>query len=205
MLGGVDLLNGEISPLDNLWLSETVNGVIFIVDVTSRNLEKSPYFRDVMKEHFSSLTESKLVFLSEMSSQSEIVDSLKRADVIYIPGGDTDALLDNLAKHDVANLLRRSVLPIAGNSAGALALCEEVVLTTDDEVDTPRVRAGLGIVPFSIDPHYESTHDDELFILSDNRVIYGLPEQSGIIVDGGCKEFVGSVWKFTNGFKKQVH
>ncbi len=37
------------------------------------------------------------------------------------------------------------------------------------DVETPQVRVGLGLVPFSIDPHYDSTHDKELFTLSEGR------------------------------------
>jgi hypothetical protein len=67
------------------------------------------------------------------------------------------------------------------------------------------VLAGLGLVPFSIDPHYETTHDEELFALSEGRVIYGLPEQSGIVTEGQSMEFVGSVWKFSDRRRERVN
>lgn len=204
MLGGVDLLRGEVSILDRRWLADADGKPICIVDLTGKDAARRPKFRYVMEEHFSGLTDSELVFISEQSSRENIIKAFDSAGAIYIPGGDTEVLLDSLAEQDLFRVLRSSMLPIVGNSAGALALCQDVVLTTDEDIKTPLVRVGLGLVTFSIDPHYDPSHDKELFALSEGRVIYGLPEKSGLIVEESSIEFVGPVWRFSNGRKNRV-
>ncbi len=205
MLGGVDVLKGQVSPLDHSWLADANGKSICIVDLTSKDTARRPMFRSIMEAHFSKLTDSKLVFVSEQPSQEDVLNAFENAGAIYIPGGDTEALLDNLAYQDLLCVIRSSVLPIVGNSAGAVAVCQDAVLMTDADVKTPRVRVGLGLVPFSIDPHYDSTHDEELFALSEGREIYGLPEQSGIISENLLIEFVGPVWRFSGGRKERVN
>ncbi len=157
-----------------------------------------------MMAHFSKLTDSKLVFISEQASRDAVMEAFGNAGAIYIPGGDTEALLKNLAEQDLCGAIRSSAVPVIGNSAGALVVCEEMVLTTDAEIKTPRVLAGLGLVSFSIDPHYDPTHHMELLGLSVGREIYGLPEHSGIISEGRSIEFVGPVWRFSDGRGERV-
>jgi dipeptidase E len=205
LLGGVDILGGEVSPLDHRWLEEAKGKPICMVDLSSKDAARRTLARSIMVEHFSKLTDSRLVFVSEQPSRDDVLKAFENAGAIYLPGGDTEALLENLAGLDLSGVLRSSAVPVVGNSAGALAVCEEVVLTTDDDIKTPQVLPGLGLVPFSIDPHYDSTHDMELFELSVGREIYGLPEQSGIIAEDRSLEFVGPVWRFSDGRKERVN
>lgn len=205
MLGGVDILHGQVSPLDSRWLSDANGKPICVVDLTGKDAARRPKFRSVMEAHFSKLTDSKLVFVSELPSRDDILNAFESAGAIYIPGGDTEVLLDSVAEQNLSCVIRSSALPVVGNSAGALAACKDVVLTTDADIKTPLVRVGLGLVPFSIDPHYDSTHDMELFALSVGREIYGLPEQSGIISEGHSIEFVGPVWRFSDGRRERVN
>ena len=205
MLGGVDVLNFQVSPLDHRWLADANGKSICIVDLTSNDVTSRPHIKSIMVSHFSKLTDSKLDFVSEQPSQEDLLKVFENAGAIYIPGGDTEALLDNLAAQDLSSILRSSAVPIVGNSAGALAICNEVVLTSDADIMTPLVREGLGLVPFSIDPHYDSTHDMELFELSVGREIYGLPEHSGIISEERSIEFVGPVWRFLDGRKERAN
>jgi dipeptidase E len=204
-LGGVDVLGHEVSPLDERWLADADGKPICVVDLTSRDDARRALFRPIMTGHFSRLTGSKLVFVSELASRGDVLNAFESAGAIYLPGGDTEVLLDSMAEMDLAGVIRSSALPVVGNSAGALAVCKEVVLTTDADIKTPLVLAGLGLVPFSIDPHYDPSHDVELFELSAGREIYGLPEESGIISEGGLIEFVGPVWRFSDGRRERVN
>jgi len=205
LLGGVDALGGQVSPLDHHWLADTHGKPLCVVDLTTNSTEKLAETRSTLAAHFSKMTASKLVFVSELSCREDVLEAFGEAGAIYIPGGDTEALLDNLHAQDFSSVLRRCTIPIVGNSAGALALCRDVILTTDANIKEPLVLAGLGLVSFSIDPHYDATHDEELFTLSEGRVIYGLPEESGIITEGHSVEFVGPVWKFADGRRERVN
>ena len=196
---------GEVSPVDLRWIADANGAPICIVDLTSRDAVKHPKYRSAMQAHFSALTDSSLTFVSERASRDDVISALHSAGAIYIPGGDTEALLDNLAEQDLFSILKSVTSPVVGNSAGAIVVCTEAVLTSDDYVQTPMVRPGLGLVDFSVDPHYDSTHDMELFSLSEGRVVFGLPEQSAIVTDGTSTEFIGPVWRFSDGQKEQVN
>jgi len=198
-------MGGEVSPMDRRWIAEALGRPICIVDLTSRDAAQSPKYRSVMQAHFSTLTDSSLIFVSEQRSQGDVVSALKSAGAIYIPGGDAEALLDNLGEQELFSPLRSVPVPVVGNSAGAVAVCADAVLTTDDDVQNAMVRPGLGLVNFSVAPHYDSTHDEELLALSVGRDIYGLPEESAIVADGRSTEFVGSVWRFADGRKEKVN
>jgi peptidase E len=205
MLGGSDITGGRLSPLDRRWIADAAEGPICVVDLTSRNAAVRPKYREAMRAYFSQLTEKDLLFVSEMPSRSKIVSAFQSAGAIYIPGGDTETLLDDLVARNLAPLFHSATCPIAGNSAGAVAVCREAVLTTDDDVHAPVVRPGIGLVGFSVDPHYDLTHDKELTVLSRGRVIFGLPEESAIVATDGTTEFIGSVWQFRDGQKKKVN
>jgi len=205
MLGGVDITSGQAFASDRLWITEASDGPVCVVDLTSRDLASRSRFRGILSDYFALLTTKDVIFVSEMRSMAEIGTSLSSAGAVYIPGGDTEALLDDLFQRDLAPLLRSVTCVVAGNSAGAVALCRNAVLTTDHRIKTPTVRLGLGMVDFSIDPHYDSSHDDELISMSENVEIFGLPEESVIVqAKDGSTEFHGPAWRFLDGRKEMV-
>jgi dipeptidase E len=205
MFGGIDVVGGQVSPLNQRWLAEANSKPICIIDLTSKDAARLPRFRSIMEAHFSGLTDSQLIFVSEQPSRDDVLNAIDRAGAIYIPGGDPEALLDNLAEQNLFSVLKSSKLPLIGNSAGAIAVCQDAVITADADVKTSIIRVGLGLVHFSVDPHYNQTHDHELFELSKGREIYGLPEQSAIIAEGSSNAFFGPIWLFVNGRKQQVN
>ena len=205
MLGGVDVKGGEVSPVDRRWIANAQGAPICVVDLTGRDESTRPRYRTIMRSHFAKLTDTPLCFVSELESRQEVSDALTSAGAVYLPGGDTAALLDNLVDQDLFPIIHSVRCSVVGNSAGAIAVCEQSILTTDDDAHSPAVRPGLGLVGFSIDPHYNSTHDSELLVLSSGRELYGLPEQSAIVTDGESIEFVGPIWRFAEGSKEQVN
>jgi len=82
-----------------------------------------------------------------------------------------------------------------GNSAGALVLCKEVVITKDKDNPKTEIVEGLGLVDFSAEVHYNGSNGDELIELAKERTIYAIAENSAIIYDGSF-EFIGKVCVF---------
>ncbi|MFP4281906.1 MAG: dipeptidase PepE [Opitutales bacterium] len=84
-------------------------------------------------------------------------DAIRRADAVFVSGGNTFLLLRELYDRFVVELLRERVLggmPYAGSSAGA-NLAGRTIGTTNDFplVDIPTRRA-LGILPGVFNPHH---------------------------------------------------
>lgn len=85
-----------------------------------------------------------------LASQDEFLEQVKRADVIYMRGGDTDKLLAALKQYpDLARAIQGKV--VVGSSAGAYAIS-----TYYYSGSKGGVYEGLGLLPIRVTCHYES-------------------------------------------------
>ncbi|GAA3609953.1 dipeptidase PepE [Flavivirga amylovorans] len=85
------------------------------------------------------------------------IDAIKKAKAIFIGGGNTFVLTNQLYKNNIINTLQTVVkngTPYLGTSAGS-NICGLTINTTNDMpiVYPPSFKA-LGFVPFNINPHY---------------------------------------------------
>jgi dipeptidase E len=95
---------------------------------------------------------------AELMTQREIEDVLRRAALVYVPGGNTFLLNHRLHVSGVMSYLRKKIqsgLPFVGFSAGTI-LCGPNILTAKDlnTVGTPHFE-GLKLVPFNFLVHYD--------------------------------------------------
>src|SRR5512145_2405154 len=94
---------------------------------------------------------------AELMTQKEIEDVLRRAALVYVPGGNTFLLNHRLHVSGVMPYLRKKIqagLPFVGFSAGTV-LCGPNILTASDmnTVETPHFE-GLNLIPFNFFAHY---------------------------------------------------
>lgn len=92
----------------------------------------------------------------------EVRDRLRRADILFVTGGNTFFLLQEIRRTGAAPLIAEHVAagkPYLGASAGSMVLAPDI--TYVQLMDDPRVAPGLdgdftalGIVPFSVVPHH---------------------------------------------------
>ena len=85
------------------------------------------------------------------------IEAIKNAEAIFIGGGNTFVLTNQLYKKNIINALKQAVqngTPYLGTSAGS-NICGLTIKTTNDMpiVYPPNFNA-LGLVPFNINPHY---------------------------------------------------
>lgn len=143
---------------------------------------------------------------TELMAPREIEDVLRRAALVYIPGGNTFLLNHRLHLSGILPYLRKKIqagLPYVGFSAGAI-LCGPNILTSKDlnTVGTPHFD-GLNLVPFNFLTHYvgdgysPSAHDewlDDYYFFHDNPVIL-LSDGAHVKVDGKKTTLVrGNAW-----------
>lgn len=153
---------------------------------------------------------------AELMTQKEIEDVLRRAALVYVPGGNTFLLNHRLHVSGVMSYLRKKVqagLPFVGFSAGTV-LCGPNILTASDmnTVETPHFN-GLNLVPFNFLVHYDgdkygqsAVHDEWLgdyYFFHDNPVVM-LCDGAYVQVDGKKMTLVrGNAWILRRGEEKE--
>ncbi|MBU1091357.1 Type 1 glutamine amidotransferase-like domain-containing protein, partial [Patescibacteria group bacterium] len=145
---------------------------------------------------------------AELSDSIKIIkNKIEKSDLIYLPGGDNEILMQKLKK--VANLIKNYDKVIIGNSAGALVLSKKYVHIEKQNSNIKlSMLQGLSLIDFSISVHYKSKrpnfpsrNEKEHKKLSEKTKlkIYAIPEQSALVYDNGNLKFIGKVKVFYKG------
>jgi dipeptidase E len=125
---------------------------------------------------------------------------LGETSAIFVGGGNTYALLSRLRAARILSILRRRVragLPYVGTSAGA-NICGPNILATNDwnVVGTSRFDA-LGLVPWTINPHYletdpamaptSETRDERIreYLQVNANPVIGIEENTALRIENG--------------------
>ena len=85
------------------------------------------------------------------------VRAVLEAEAIYIGGGNSFRLIDELQRRELLAPIRARALagvPFMGVSAGSNVACPTIMTTNDMPIVRPSSFEALGLVPFQINPHY---------------------------------------------------
>jgi peptidase E len=152
---------------------------------------------------------------AELMTLPQMEDVIRRATLVYIPGGNTFLLNHRLHVSRLMLFLRKKVqagLPVVAFSAGTI-LCGPNILTSKDlnTVATPHFEA-LNVTPFNFLTHYaddaygKAVHDDWLadyHFFHDNPVVM-LCDGAYVKVDGKKTTLVrGEAWILRKDSEKE--
>ena len=133
--------------------------------------------------------------------------AVKKAESIFIGGGNTFRLLKALYDADVLKTIRHRVekgVPYIGSSAGSNVAGPTIKTTKDMPIVQPPSFDALGLVPFQISPHFldpdpNSTHMGETqeerirqFLEENDTPVFGLREGAMVRVENGTMILKGS-------------
>jgi len=204
------------------------NGIRHIVDASRPHLENRPNatvaylpvgtlvdtYQEYTEKAFHGLARVETIN-TEMMTLPEMEDILRRASVVYIPGGNTFLLNHRLHLCRMMDFLRRKVaagLPVVAFSAGTV-LCGPNILTSNDMNIVPTSHyKGLQATPFNFNVHYpkdimaQADKDEwlrEYHVFHDNPVIL-LSDGASVKVDGRKTTLEqGDAWVLRKGEEKE--
>lgn len=126
------------------------------------------------------------------------LEALRRARLLVLPGGSPSRLLDALRATGVDEVVTDLLAAggvVSGSSAGAMVLCGWTVLP---DRAGPAVERGLGVVPdVLVLPHWSGSGRSDWLHAVETAVpagveVLGIPEESGVLVEGRACTAVGS-------------
>jgi len=134
-------------------------------------------------------------------------EEIESAEAIFVGGGNTFRLLEELYALDLLEPIRRRVrehgIPYTGSSAGTNVATPTIKTTNDMPILYPRSFDALGLVSYQINPHYldpdpDSKHRGETredrikeFLEENDTPVVGLREGTMLRVDDGVSTLLG--------------
>lgn len=211
-LGGEDIAKRDSRGINRKAFTDA-GGVpaVLIFNWTAESQDKLGRYGKIMAEYFKDLGAREVEFAELSDSLQEIAEKVDASDLIYLPGGNIGLLVDRLRNAKADSLIREYGKIIVGNSAGALALCNNyVAMKKRNRESTAELVSGVGLVDFAVSVHYESrivgstrSLDEQLRRLSE-RVevkIYAIPEKCALVCTNGSLTFMGDIYLFYKGRK----
>lgn len=143
------------------------------------------------------------IILLDNRVDSEIgLNELKKADIIYLLGGNPFVQLEYLQKSNYSDTICNTNALIIGVSAGSMNLAIDSYYSKDEDYPESIIYKGLGIVDITVDPHFDINNEEqvnEIIINSKKRRIIGLPNDSAVIISNNDVKYIGNIYLFENG------
>lgn len=192
---------GPLGPEGRAGLAAYFGGTGPVALVTAASLhDPEVYFERIRAMLAPAPPEGAGLELLHLRWNREPLQTLKRAQALFMGGGNTYALLMRLREAGLLPAIRERVLagmPYAGASAGSNVAGPTILTTNDWNVVALARFDALGLVPFNINPHYKEmdpamaafseTRDDrirEYHVVNANPVL-GLEEGAWVVVEAG--------------------
>ena len=146
--------------------------------------------------------------LHRLTDRGAALQAIAQASHIVVGGGNTFALVRHLRQtgqlQAIAERVRSGGARYLGWSAGSNIACPTLCTTNDMPIVDPEGFATMGLLPFQINAHYTDAHPEghrgetrqqrlrEFAVRNPDMPVLGLPEGSGLRVDGHRYDLVGA-------------
>ena len=146
--------------------------------------------------------EDRIEFLNYYADTPETARAkAEQADILYFPGGLPDRMHERLMEFDLVGVMKRHEGIVMGYSAGALIQLSEYHISPDKDYPAFGYYRGLGYLDgFYAEVHYEGTEIQHQAIrrvlMERKKPVYGLTDDSAVIISEGKTEFIGPVKVF---------
>ena len=173
-------------------MTEKENPIFLFIGLASSH---SDSYYDTMKKIYKELgcTTEYLKKKNIINNPDIVKDKISRADIIYICGGDTVKLINDIKEYEIDKLLKEAYnrgCVMAGMSAGAIMLSREGFsdsLIFRGESDKHEFIRGFKFIDISICPHFHSNP------VKDEKSVYGLENGTALKIIDDKIEYIKSI------------
>ena len=209
LMGGRDKnFTGKSKILNSIFQFKDTNDILYIPLANDNYLEGLKHFVDQINRKIN-------IRVLDINNINEFKELTLKYEIIIIPGGCYNLLYERLSKYELIDHFKSlDNKVILGISAGAILLCEygmgdKDVFIDNNEYYNFKMVKGLGILPYTICPHYQK---NELVIFNDIYKEYPfdafcLEDDTAILISGSDIDIIkdtlrNSVYKINknNGY-----
>ena len=142
----------------------------------------------------------KFYLIDRRTSINDMINIIKKVDIIYLFGGNPLIQLDIIKRIDYKELFKDKVL--LGFSAGSMNLGKIGYYSKDDDYDKIFFYEGLGFTDTTIDPHFDINNKEqvnEIVNSSYKHRIIGLPNDSCIVIKDKNTYYINNYFVVKDG------
>ena len=146
----------------------------------------------------------KFYLIDGRTSVDDMINIIKKVDIIYLFGGNPLIQLDIIKRIDYKELFKDKVL--LGISAGSMNLGKIGYYSKDDDYDKTFFYEGLGFTDITIDPHFDINNRkqvNEIINGSYKHRIIGLPNDSCIVIKDKNTYYINNYFVVESGKIKE--
>jgi len=180
--GGEDVKKRTCLKVNEKIFSRFYKPWILVIPWTTENKVKELKYRRILREYFRDIGAGEVSFLEKGYPVDRLRGKFENADILYLPGGETEFLLKSIKEEEIEGLIREFPGVIIGNSAGALVLGKYCIVGKQEHGLS--LKEGLGLVDFSVYVHYDPKRDFKIVKkMARGRVFFALPENAVLELD----------------------
>lgn len=200
LFSGIDKEKG-FYDVQSKYLKQDIkeNQIITFIASTFDNHEQNIMYKNKTLEFFSkiNITFKENYLIDNNVTKEEAKDFIKKANIIYLMGGDTYLQNNSLDEYELKPLIKEKSF-IIGVSAGSLNQTKRVIYQDYNDI---KDYEGLGFTNISIYPHLDFLNIDylkEIFKISKITKLVALPNSSFIRIEDNKEMFIGDYYEIEN-------
>ncbi len=186
---------------------KTGRNFVFVASEFQKIYEKTDWYCTHFLRMFSDIgiTFDSVKVIDSRMSKETAQDSVRHADVLWLAGGDTPTQYAYLEAYGLIPCIREQTGVVIGMSAGSINMAKTAVCTLTCEHDELKIYEAMGLVEFSVEPHFDIENvTEELLMLSERYPLYGICDDGAIICSEDKTLYIGDVFLIENGHVTRV-
>ncbi|MEG0614060.1 MAG: Type 1 glutamine amidotransferase-like domain-containing protein [Clostridium sp.] len=186
---------------------KTGMNLVFVASEFENIYEKTDWYCNHFLKMFSDcgITFEGVNVIDGRISKEVAQEIVRNADVLWLAGGDTPTQFAYLESYGLIPCIREQKGVVIGMSAGSINMTKTAVCTLTCEHNKLKIYEALGLVEFSVEPHFDKEDiTEELLLLSEKYPLYGICDDGAIICTEDNTLYIGDVFLIEKGHVTRV-